>query len=87
MSIFNFGVSLVPLHFDIVLPSSYSLLRFSKHTLRFTSKEFMFSNDSFKVSLCCDLLCCMCYFVSLKNAQRSRNVVRTIHCSNLKTVC
>ena len=87
MSMFSFGVSLVPLHFDTVLPSSYSLLIFSKHTLRFTSKEFMFSNDSFKVSLCCDLLRCMCYFVNLEEAQRSRNVVRIIHCSNLKMVC
>jgi hypothetical protein len=35
---------------------------FIKHSL----KMMVFSKDSFKVSLCCDFLRCMCYFVSLE---------------------
>jgi hypothetical protein len=44
---------------------------FIKHSL----KMIMFSKDSFKVSLCSDSLCCMCLFVSLEEAYRSRNNV------------
>jgi hypothetical protein len=39
MSMFSFGVSLVPLHFDTIFPFRYSLLRFPKHTLRFLQKS------------------------------------------------
>jgi hypothetical protein len=34
--------------------------------IRHSLKIMVFSNDSFKVSLCCDFLCCMCYFASLE---------------------
>jgi hypothetical protein len=51
MFMFSFGVSLVPLHFDTVLPSSYSLLKISKAYLKISSKKFTFSKDSLKASL------------------------------------
>jgi hypothetical protein len=35
---------------------------FIEHSLEI----MMFSNDFFKVSLCCDLLHCMCCFISLE---------------------
>jgi hypothetical protein len=82
MSMFRFGVSLVPLHFLCCFPFRYPLLRFPKHTISFLQRSYVF-----KVSLCCDFLRCMCSLISLKEVYRSRNVVVTIHYSNLKMVC
>ena len=62
MSMLSFGVSSVLFVFIIVLSYNSALIRFSKHSL----KIIMFSKDSFKVSLCCDFLRCMCCFASLE---------------------
>jgi hypothetical protein len=56
---------------------------FIKHSLMI----MVFSKGSFKVSLCCDFLRCMCSFISLEEVYRSRNAIGTMHCLNLKTVC
>jgi hypothetical protein len=63
---FNFGVILVSLVFNTVVALVYALLSFPKCSSSFFLKMIMFSKDSFKISLCCDFLSCMCYFISLK---------------------
>jgi flagellar biosynthesis protein FliQ len=66
MSILSFGVILVSLVFNIVVALVYALLSFPKYSSSFFLKVIMFVNNSFKIPLCYDFLCCMCSFISLE---------------------
>jgi hypothetical protein len=66
MSMLSFGVSPVLFVFSIILSYISALIRFSKCSFKNSLKIMVFSKDSFKVSLCCDFLRCMCCFASLE---------------------
>jgi hypothetical protein len=66
MSMLNFGVILVSFAFNTVVAFGLCLVEFSKVFIKFLQEMIMFSRDSFKVSLYCDFLRCMCSFISLK---------------------
>jgi hypothetical protein len=66
MSMLGFGVILVSLVFNTVVALVYALLSFPKCSSSFFLKMIIFSKDSFKFPLCCDLLRCMCSFISLE---------------------
>jgi hypothetical protein len=62
----SFRVSSVLFVFSIVLSYIFALMRFSQVFIKHSLKMMVFSMDSFKVSLCCNFLPCMCYFASLE---------------------
>jgi hypothetical protein len=66
MSMLSFGVILVSLVFNTIVALVYALLRFPKCSSSFFLKMIMFSNDSFKILLCCDFLRCKRSFISLE---------------------
>ena len=66
MSMLSFGVILVPLVFNTVVAFGLCLIEFPKMFIKFLQEMIMFSKDSFKVSLCCDFLRCICSFISLE---------------------
>jgi hypothetical protein len=66
MSMLSCGVILVSFVLNTVVAFGLCLVEFSKVFIKFLQEMIMFSNDSFKVLLCCDFLRCMCSFISLE---------------------
>jgi hypothetical protein len=66
MSILSFEVILVSFAFNTVIAFGLCLIEFFKVFIKFLQEMIMFSNDSFKVSLCRNFLRCMCSFISLE---------------------
>jgi hypothetical protein len=66
MSMLSFQVILVSLVFNTVVAFVLCLVEFSKCSSSSFLEMIMFSNDSFKISLCCDFLRCMCSFICLE---------------------
>jgi hypothetical protein len=66
MSVLSFWVSSILFVFIIVLSYIFALIRFFQVFIKHSLKIMVFSNDSFKVSLCCDFLRCICCFAGLE---------------------
>jgi hypothetical protein len=63
--VLSFGVSSVPLFLALFIVC-FSLNRVFQVFIKRSLKIMTFSKDFLKDSLCCDFLCCMCYFASLE---------------------